>query len=111
MRTSLKNFFVWVRLAQAGAGCEADRFHKFSPGHFAAIGRPHAGNAKAAIGADDGKAVIVRFNNFAELAGDAFRSFGGQGRCVKNLELLVGQIRPGARRRTAAADQRIDLAP
>src|SRR5882672_11855717 len=44
-----------------------------------AIGGFQAQHSDAAVGADHREAVIADLNDFAELAGDAFRVFGGKG--------------------------------
>jgi hypothetical protein len=76
-----------------------------------AVGGLHARDLEAPIGADDGEAVAFDRDDFANLAGDAFRILRRQRLGVEDLQLLAVERGPGAGRRIAAADQPVDLLP
>ena len=81
----------------------------------ASIFLPSAGlNARdleAAVGANHGEAVAVDGDDLAHLAGDALGVFGRQRLGVEDFHGLAVELRPGAGRRIAAADQPVDLLP
>ena len=77
---------------------------------LAAVGL-NAGHLDAPVGANHGDAVVLDSDDLAELAGDPLRVLGRQRRYVEYLDRLAVERRPGARRRTAAADERVDLTP
>src|SRR5688572_3442102 len=98
-------------LDQSRARREVSRFHELAGADLAAVGAFHAQHIDASVGAHDGKARVADVDDFAELAADAFRSLCGKGLRVKNLQRLAVESGPRAGRGTAAANQRIDLAP
>ena len=101
-----------VETESRAAGGELWRLaDEFAGVDLLAAGGLNARDLEAAVGADDRKAVGLDRDDLADLAGDAFRVFGGQRLGVENLQRLAVERRPGAGRRIAAADQAIDLLP
>src|SRR5436305_14522872 len=71
----------------------------------------HARDLEPAIGADHRDAIGIDRDDLAELARDPLWVLRGHGLGVENLDGLVAELRPGAGRGIAAADQPIDLLP
>src|SRR5690348_8912485 len=82
----------------------------FASSNLAGIGL-HAQELEAAVGTDHGDAVCFHRGNLADFTGDAFGVLGRQRLGLENLDGLAVERCPGARRRTAATDQAIDLLP
>src|SRR5258708_15570732 len=97
--------------AEARAGGEICTLDEVRCADLPAIGGFHAQHSDAAVGADHGEAVIADVDDFADLAGDAFRVLGGEGLRLKDLYGLAFDGGPGAGRRVAAPDQIVGLTP
>src|SRR5712692_1531187 len=96
---------------QAGSDHELGGRGKLRGADLAAVGRPDAEHADAAVRAGDREALGIDRDHFAHLAGDAGGLLGRQRFGVENLQLLAVVQRPGAGLRIAAADQIVDLRP
>src|SRR5262249_25487034 len=98
-------------LVEDGAGLQAGRLGPFAGLDLLAVGRLHARDLEAAVGAHHGEAVGIDGDDLAELAADALGVLGGQRLGVEDLELLAPERGPGAGSRIASPDQAVDLLP
>src|SRR5579871_2119113 len=90
---------------ELGLGCE------LAGGGFGGVGRLDPHDLDAAVGADDREAVGGNLNDLSELAADALGIARWDRLGIENLQHLAVELRPGAGRGIAAADQIVDLPP
>src|SRR5262249_62077623 len=84
---------------------------EFAGRDLGSVGRLHAQNLDAAVGANDGETVGRDLDDLAHLAGNSFGVMRRQGLRFEYLQRLPIQGGPSARRRIAAADEIVDLPP